>query len=416
MIAHSCGVPHARELRREHVRIVQANGQSCAQHALSVSGAEGEDPRRMMRLFSRLALVASGLAAGADLHQQPVGTRVCGVQVVRRPSTFRRSYGVPAARNALHGSWRMSRKGRSSPASFCSTCAASKWRARSGSPPTWTRTGASRPWLPTEDPCKVRADIHLHKEPRPELPEPVLRPGEPPRAVPGPQEGMGAGGAWLGSPRRRCPCPRQWLRCSSPAFIARFPDPGAPPLLNPEADGFAPSKAAKWNVSESHRDRLAQDPARRLDIQSYEVVGLTAASPVYAGFTDARPKGAFPQPPFPAKRSPARAAGPCLPCSVRCPRPQPGGAGIHADREGARAGALQEAPACAARSSSPRPSSAATTRASCARISPSLESLIPRPRSSRSASPSWRSASPRTTCRRSTGGTWKPSTMRARSA
>ncbi|MFZ4538016.1 FMN-binding glutamate synthase family protein [Propionivibrio sp.] len=30
MIAHSCGLPHARELRREHVRIVQASGQSVA--------------------------------------------------------------------------------------------------------------------------------------------------------------------------------------------------------------------------------------------------------------------------------------------------------------------------------------------------------------------------------------------------
>jgi hypothetical protein len=30
MIAHSCGVRHARELRREHVRIMQANQQSIA--------------------------------------------------------------------------------------------------------------------------------------------------------------------------------------------------------------------------------------------------------------------------------------------------------------------------------------------------------------------------------------------------
>jgi glutamate synthase domain-containing protein 2 len=30
MIAHSCGVRHARELRREHVRVVQASGQSLA--------------------------------------------------------------------------------------------------------------------------------------------------------------------------------------------------------------------------------------------------------------------------------------------------------------------------------------------------------------------------------------------------
>jgi hypothetical protein len=30
MIAHSCGLRHARELRREHVRIVQPSGQSVA--------------------------------------------------------------------------------------------------------------------------------------------------------------------------------------------------------------------------------------------------------------------------------------------------------------------------------------------------------------------------------------------------
>jgi len=34
MIAHSCGVRHARELRREHVRLVQASGQSLALNML----------------------------------------------------------------------------------------------------------------------------------------------------------------------------------------------------------------------------------------------------------------------------------------------------------------------------------------------------------------------------------------------
>jgi glutamate synthase domain-containing protein 2 len=34
MIAHSCGLRHARELRREHVRIVQPSGQSVALDAL----------------------------------------------------------------------------------------------------------------------------------------------------------------------------------------------------------------------------------------------------------------------------------------------------------------------------------------------------------------------------------------------
>ena len=34
MIAHSCGLRHAREFRREHVRIVQPNGQSVALNML----------------------------------------------------------------------------------------------------------------------------------------------------------------------------------------------------------------------------------------------------------------------------------------------------------------------------------------------------------------------------------------------
>ena len=34
MIAHSCGLLHAREFRREHVRIVQASGQSVALNVL----------------------------------------------------------------------------------------------------------------------------------------------------------------------------------------------------------------------------------------------------------------------------------------------------------------------------------------------------------------------------------------------
>ena len=34
MIAHSCGCRHARELRREHVRIVQTAGQSVALNIL----------------------------------------------------------------------------------------------------------------------------------------------------------------------------------------------------------------------------------------------------------------------------------------------------------------------------------------------------------------------------------------------
>ncbi|MCT6647295.1 hypothetical protein N4G37_14610, partial [Enterococcus faecalis] len=34
MIAHSCGLHHAREFRREHVRLMQPNGQSAALNML----------------------------------------------------------------------------------------------------------------------------------------------------------------------------------------------------------------------------------------------------------------------------------------------------------------------------------------------------------------------------------------------
>jgi hypothetical protein len=34
MIAHSCGLHHAREFRREHVRMVQADGRSTALNML----------------------------------------------------------------------------------------------------------------------------------------------------------------------------------------------------------------------------------------------------------------------------------------------------------------------------------------------------------------------------------------------
>lgn len=49
MIAHSCGVRHARELRREHVRIVQANGQSSALNMISPYPASGSRGLRAER-------------------------------------------------------------------------------------------------------------------------------------------------------------------------------------------------------------------------------------------------------------------------------------------------------------------------------------------------------------------------------
>jgi glutamate synthase-like protein len=50
MIAHSCGLRHARELRREHVRIVESTGRSVALSQLYPYPVAGSRPSRQALL------------------------------------------------------------------------------------------------------------------------------------------------------------------------------------------------------------------------------------------------------------------------------------------------------------------------------------------------------------------------------
>jgi hypothetical protein len=69
MIAHSCGVEHARLLRREHCRIVQANGHSTSLKTLypypEVKTQPAEFEKRKMMTMAFQAPVSSSAKAPA---------------------------------------------------------------------------------------------------------------------------------------------------------------------------------------------------------------------------------------------------------------------------------------------------------------------------------------------------------------
>ena len=255
----------------------------------------------MKRLLSCLALLAAGAAAGADLHQQPVGTRV-SAQFKLGASTFYLPEGewVLAARNAWTGKLAHVQEGPKFAGVFLFDV-----RGEQMARALWVTTNVepvpgNRGWVPTEDPCKVRADIHLHKElgqnyqnqycvqVNHRVPFLVDRKGWV-------QEAHG----WLAT--QKVPVPATVVAVQF-ARIDRAFQTQVHYYFNPEADGFAPSKAAKWNVSEWHRDRVGQDPARAAYMEALAKSAGDAAAPVHAGFTDAKLKPVFPQPPYPAKR------------------------------------------------------------------------------------------------------------------
>jgi hypothetical protein len=70
MIAHSCGVPEPRRLRRFHVRIVQDNGLSVPLNQLFPSPDEADN--------SPIAAIAAGKAGPRQQPAPPADVRVPG--------------------------------------------------------------------------------------------------------------------------------------------------------------------------------------------------------------------------------------------------------------------------------------------------------------------------------------------------
>ena len=71
MIAHSCGVRHARELTREHVRIVQASGQSVALNMLyPYPEPKAQDEGGVTRFLLLLALLPAPAFALSPAAQE----------------------------------------------------------------------------------------------------------------------------------------------------------------------------------------------------------------------------------------------------------------------------------------------------------------------------------------------------------
>ena len=88
MIAHSCGVEHPRLLRREHCRIVQANGHSTPSRPVSVSAAQGH-ARGGLRGKAGMTMAFQAQSfrpTGPPTH--PVGYRAAdAILVATRPSS-----------------------------------------------------------------------------------------------------------------------------------------------------------------------------------------------------------------------------------------------------------------------------------------------------------------------------------------
>jgi hypothetical protein len=253
------------------------------------------------RLLLCLALLAPCAAAAADLHLQAVGTRVSkGFNL--GPAIFYLPEGdwVLAAKRAWTGTLQRSLEGPKFASVFLFDVRNGQVaRALFASTNIEPVLGA-RGWLPSEDPCKRREDVYVHRELGPNFLDqycievnhrlPFLTEAKGLR-----QEAHG----WLVTNQVAVP------RTVVGVQFARIDKAFQTDLhyyFNPQLDGFAPSAATKWSASEWHRDRVGNDLPRAAYLEALARWAGDAAAPVHDGFKGEKLKGAFPQPPFPAKR------------------------------------------------------------------------------------------------------------------
>jgi hypothetical protein len=253
----------------------------------------------LKRLLLVLALLAPCAAAALDLQKQLIGTRVSR-EFSLGPATFYLPEGdwVLAARHTWTGKLQNVLEGPKFAGVFLFDV-----RGQQVARALWASTNVEpvlggRGWVPSEDPCKLRADLHLHRElgmnyqnqfcvqVNHRVPFLVDRKGWARDAH-----------GWLAD--QKLPVPQtviavQFVRIDR-AFQTQLHY-----YFNPELDGFARSSETKWNASEWHRDRVGQDPARAAYVGSLVRWAGDAAFPVYAGFTS-KPGTVFPPAPFPAK-------------------------------------------------------------------------------------------------------------------
>ena len=255
----------------------------------------------MKRFLLWAALLAPCSAVAADLQTQLIGARVTG-EFTLGPSIFYVPEGqwVLAARQTWTGNLQYVLQG----PKFAGVVLFDV-REQQVARALWVRTNiepvlGTRGWVKEEDPCKVREDIYLHRELGANYQNQYCIQVN--HRLPFFAGGTGVvrdAQGWLVD--NKLPLPRAMVGVHF-ARIDRAYNTQLHYYFNPELDGLAPSAAAKWNASEWHRDRVGKDPARAAYLEALAKWAGDAASPVYAGFTDAKLKAAFPQPPFPAKR------------------------------------------------------------------------------------------------------------------
>jgi hypothetical protein len=252
------------------------------------------------RLLFCLALLVPCAAAGVDLYQQPAGTRVSG-EFRLGPTLFLLPEGewVLAARHAWTGSLNVVMEGPKFAGALLfdvrGTQVARAFYASTNIEPV----PGNRGWRWTEDPCKRRDEVFLHRElgenyqnqycvqVNHRVPFLVERKGWTHEAV-----------GWL--TENKLTLPKTVLAVEF-ARIDRAFQTQVQYYFNPDFDGIAPAKASRWKTSEWHRDRLGDDSARAAYIGALAKWAGDAAAPVYAAFTDAKLRAVFPQPPFPAR-------------------------------------------------------------------------------------------------------------------
>lgn len=254
----------------------------------------------MRRLLLCIALAASGASAAQDLHLQPVGTRVTK-QFNLGPAVFYlpESDWVLAATHARTGTLQRSLEG----PKFAGVVL---FDVRDGQVARAVLVYTSiepvlgnRGWLPSEDPCKRRDDVYLHRELGQNYQNQYCVQIN--HRVPFLVESKGWSRDALGwLTENKVKLPRTALAVEF-ARIDRAFQTQLYYFFNPDIEGIAPAAAGEWKSSEWHRDRVGRDPARAAYLESLARWSDAAAPAVRAGFFGEPAKAAFPQPPFPAK-------------------------------------------------------------------------------------------------------------------
>jgi hypothetical protein len=254
----------------------------------------------LKKLVFCLALLSPCVAAALDLSTQLIGTRVAG-DFTLGPALFRLPEGewVLAARHTWTGTMNVVQEGPKWAGVFLFDVRGTQVARAVLATTNVEAVQGNRGWRWTEDPCKRREDVHLHRDLSSNYQNQFCVQVN--HRVPFLVERKGwtrDANAWLAERSLQAP---QTAMAVQYARIDRAYQTLLHYYFNPEVDGVAPAASRTWKESEWHRQRVASDPARAAYVDALVKWAGDAAYPVQAGFAG-KPEAVFPPAPFPAKR------------------------------------------------------------------------------------------------------------------